>query len=267
MNLRFEDVVYSYPGIATPALSGVSAELRPGERVALVGPNGGGKSTFMLIANGILKPYSGTLFLDEQPVRYDRPGLVSLRHIVGVVFQNPEDQLFSASVMQDLSLGPLNLGLSESEARQRVLEVAELCGLSKLLDRPTHALSGGEKARAALAGILAMEPLYLFADEITNSLDPWMRVQIVNIFDQWVSQGHTVILSTHDWNLAASWAQTVLWIEKGRVLRQGPPAEVFAGQEMFAGGFVHKKDLTHVDPMEATPGCEYQSTAHHIRSS
>lgn len=192
----------------------------------MIGRNGGGKSTLMLTANGILRPQQGKVMLDGQIVYYDRRGLRELRRNVGVVFQNPEDQLFSASVLQDISLGPLNLGLSESQARDRVMEVAEFCGLTELLDRPTHALSGGEKTRAALAGILAMEPQFLFADEITNSLDPWMRKQIMGILDQWVERGHTVVLSTHDWNLAASWPQRVIWLENGKILHEGTPAQV-----------------------------------------
>ncbi len=226
MNLRFENIVYTYPGIETPALNGVSLEINPGERIALVGRNGGGKSTLMLIANGILKPDSGRLVMDEQPVKYNRVGLKSLRHQVGVVFQNPEDQLFSASVLQDISLGPLNLGMTEICAREKVMEVAEICGLTSLLHRPTHALSGGEKTRAALAGILAMEPQILFADEITNSLDPWTRTQIMDILDQWVERGHTVVLSTHDWSLASRWPQKVIWMDKGRIIRQGLPDQI-----------------------------------------
>lgn len=236
MNLRFENIYYAYPGLDANALQDISISLHPGEKIALVGPNGGGKSTLMLTANGILRPKSGTLSLNEQPVRYDRRGLMNLRQNVGVVFQNPEDQLFSASVFQDISLGPLNLGLSVEEARKRVVKVAELCGLTHLLERPTHALSGGEKARTALAGIMAMEPTYLFADEITNSLDPWMRKQIMQIFDEWVAQGHSVILSTHDWNLAAAWAQKIVWIDKGQIIRSGDPAQVFAGQDIASAG-------------------------------
>jgi cobalt/nickel transport system ATP-binding protein len=226
MNLRFEDIHYCYDGVTTPALNGISAELHLGEHIALVGPNGGGKSTLVLTANGILKPQSGMVFLDDRPIQYDRSSLKELRHTVGVVFQNPEDQLFSASVIQDISLGPFNLGLAESEVRQRVMNVVELCNLCELLDRPTHALSGGEKTRVALAGILAMEPMFLFADEITNSLDPWMRTQVMSILDRWVENGHTVVLSTHDWELARNWAQKAIWIDKGKVFRQGPTGQV-----------------------------------------
>jgi cobalt/nickel transport system ATP-binding protein len=235
LNLCFENIIFSYTGSEKPALNNVSIILHPGERVALVGRNGSGKSTLMLIANGILRPHSGRLLFSEQAIQYNRKNLLHLRQNVGIVFQNPEDQLFSASVLQDLSLGPLNMGMSTNEARERVMEVAEICGLTELLDRPTHALSGGEKARAALAGVLAMKPLYLFADEVTNSLDPWMRNQIMEILDQWVKQGHTVVLSTHDWRLAEKWAQRIIWMEQGQIYRQGNSEQIMNESEITLG--------------------------------
>jgi|WetSurMetagenome_2_1015567.scaffolds.fasta_scaffold159810_2 cobalt/nickel transport system ATP-binding protein len=239
MKLRFNKICYSYQGITEQALDDVSMELQMGEKIAMIGRNGSGKSTLMMIANGILQPQSGELILDEQPVQYDRKSLLNLRQNVGVVFQNPEDQLFSASVYQDLSLGPLNMGLTVERAQTRVEEVAELCGLTGLMHRPTHALSSGEKTRAALAGVLAMEPQFLFADEVTNSLDPWMRSQVLHILSNWVERGHTVILATHDWSLAGSWAQRVIWMDQGRIFRQGTPAEVFTGQDLPEGVHNH----------------------------
>lgn len=228
MELALVDIHYKYPGIDTHALNGVNLKFSDGERVALIGRNGGGKSTLMLTANGILRPQRGEITLDGQAVYYDRRSLKELHRSVGVVFQNPEEQLFSASVYQDISLGPLNLGLSQEEARQRVLETAEFCGLSNLLERPTHALSGGEKARAALAGVLAMSPRFLFADELTNSLDPWMRQQVLEILKRLSDSGCAVILATHDWQLARFWGERIIWLEAGAVLQEGPPDEVFS---------------------------------------
>jgi cobalt/nickel transport system ATP-binding protein len=232
MELELMDIHFAYPGRAENALRGVTLRLQPGERVALIGRNGSGKSTLMLHANGSLRPTSGEVRLDGQAVHYDRRSLRILRSNVGLVFQNPEEQLFSASVYQDLSLGPLNLGMSPADARRRVLEVAERCNLTRLLDRPTHALSGGEKARAALAGVLAMDPQFLFADELTNSLDPWMRRQVLDILGQLVAEGRTVILASHDFDLVRAWAERVVWIENGRVYRQGPADLVLRDLEL-----------------------------------
>lgn len=230
--LQFEGIAYAYMGAQKPALDSLSMRLEGGKRVSLIGKNGSGKSTLMLIANGTLKPAEGCLQLNSQLVSYDRKGLRRLRESVGIVFQNPDDQLFSASVRQDISLGPLNLGLSQEEARERVNEVVELCNLAPLLSRPTHALSGGEKTRVALAGVLAMRPAFLFADEVTNSLDPWMRSQVLMILSEWVRLGNTVILSTHDWTLAEKWSDQIYWLDSGHIYRQGTPNEVLKGADI-----------------------------------
>lgn len=231
MKLTFRDVHVAYPGRETPALIGVNIEIAAGQRVALVGRNGSGKSTLILTANGILRPQQGAVMLDGQPVQYDRRGLAALRRCVGVVFQDPDDQLFTANVYQDLSLGPLNLGLSQAEARQRVLQAAEQCGLSHLLDRPTHSLSGGEKARAAIAGVLAMTPRFLFVDELLHHLDPWVRREVLRLLCDLASAGCAVVLATHDWALVRTWAQHVIWLEAGRIFRQGHPSAVLTGPE------------------------------------
>jgi cobalt/nickel transport system ATP-binding protein len=235
MELAFDNIHYSYSGQAQEALAGISLEFHLGERVALVGRNGCGKSTLMLHANGIKKPQKGQVRVNGKAIQYTKKDLCELRQQVALVFQNPEDQLFSASVFQDLSMGPLNMGLTPEATRLRVQTVAQLCDLTALMDRPTHALSSGEKTRAALAGVLAMEPQILFADEITNSLDPWIRSQVLDILSRWVDDGHTVVLSTHDWNLARTWARRIIWMDQGRVYRQGTPAEVFTGQDLPDG--------------------------------
>jgi cobalt/nickel transport system ATP-binding protein len=231
-SLVFEDISYSYNGSKQNALHNITLSFQAGQRVALIGRNGSGKSTLMLLANGTLQPDKGSIFFNGTRVRYDKKSLRFLRENVGIVFQNPEDQLFSASVMQDISLGPLNLGLSEEEARQRVNEVVAFCQLEHLVERPTHALSGGEKTRVALAGILAMKPRFLFADEITNSLDPWMRNQILSILNNWVTQGNTVVLSIHDWKLAEAWGEKVIWLDTGEILKSGSASEVFTNAEL-----------------------------------
>lgn len=230
--LQLNDIHYKYPGSNEESLNGISVHFNEGERVALIGRNGSGKSTLMLISNGILIPQKGNIYLDGEVIKSDKKSLRQLRERVGIVFQNPEDQLFSASVMQDISSGPLNLGLSLTEARDRVDEVVSLCDLTTLLNRPTHALSGGEKARVALAGILAMRPDFLFVDEVTNSLDPWMRSQVFQILEAWVASGKTVIFSTHDWHSARNWADRIVWLDKGNILKEGSPTEVLVGPEL-----------------------------------
>ena len=232
--LDLEGLVYRYPGQDQPALCSASLCLPAGRRVALLGRNGSGKSTLLLHCNGILKPESGTVRFRGQEVRYDRRSLTALRRAVGIVFQHPDDQLFSASVAQDISFGPLNLGLDEVDVRRRVLAAAELCGIADLLDRPTHALSGGQKALVALAGVLAMEPTILLADEVTTSLDPWIRRDVLGIFQRLVAQGKTVVLATHDVELARRWADLVVVMDAGRVVAVASPDRVFADRALLA---------------------------------
>jgi len=232
--VELESVRFRYPGQEEPALNDVSVSLVRGQKVAVMGRNGSGKSTLFLHCNGILKPESGTVRFDGHPISYRHRSLLALRQQVSIVFQNPDDQLFSASVAQDISFGPLNLGMTPEEARQRVQEAAELCGASDLLDRPTHALSGGEKARVALAGVLAMEPAIILADEVTASLDPWMRRQMFEIFERLVEQGKTVVLATHLAEVARNWADTLVVMDEGKVIAADAPGCIFSDEALMA---------------------------------
>lgn len=230
--LEFDNLHYTFPGSDTPALRGASLRIEAGRRIVLLGRNGAGKSTLLLHGNGILRPTVGQVRLNGALLEYSRRSLLRVRRLVGLVFQNPDDQLFSASVLQDISFGPLNLGLSMDEVRRRVAEAADLCGVSDLLERPTHALSGGQKTRVALAGVLAMGPDILLVDEATSGLDPWMRWQVFDIFDRLVERGATVVLATHDLDAAQRWADTVVVMNEGRVIAVAPSAQVFADPEL-----------------------------------
>ncbi len=226
--LEVQDLYYCYPGYTAPVLNGTTLNLEAGEKVALIGRNGSGKSTLLLHCNGILRPERGQVRVAGQPMAYDQRALRDWRRQVGLVFQHPDDQLFSANVAQDISFGPLNLGLSKAEAQQRVAEAAALCDVTDLLERPTHALSGGEKARVALAGVLAMEPRILLADEALANLDPWMRLQVVDIFERLVAQGKTIMLATHDLHTTRTWAGRVIVMDGGRVVADGPTQYIFS---------------------------------------
>ena len=210
------------------ALQGFNVSLHEGKKIAVVGRNGSGKSTFFLHCNGLYRPQSGQVLLRGEPLAYDRKSLQRLRQQVGLIFQNPDDQLFSASVTQDIGFGPLNLGLDEGEVRRRIAETAAVCEITHLLERPTHALSGREKTRVALGGVLAMRPSLLVADELINALDPWARQQVFGILDRIVDEGKTVLLATHDMDVAFGWGERVIWMEEGRVRLDGTSKEVQA---------------------------------------
>jgi cobalt/nickel transport system ATP-binding protein len=199
-----------------------------------LGCNGSGKSTLFLHCNGILRPRSGVVRFKGEVIHYDRRSLINLRQHVGIVFQNADDQLFSASVAQDISFGPLNLGLTEREARDRVQMAAELCDITDLLDRPTHALSGGQKTRVALAGVLAMDPDVLLADETTASLDPWMRRQVFQVLERLRARGKTIVLATHHIAVARRWADLVAVMDQGQVIALDEPQRIFADRTLMA---------------------------------
>ncbi len=231
---EFTDVHYTYPiQPDRSALRGFSVKIPQGEKIAVVGRNGSGKSTFFLHCNGLYRPNSGQVRFKGQPLVYSRKALKQLRQQVGLVFQNPDDQLFSASVAQDISFGPLNLGLDETEAQRRIQEAARICEIDHLLDRPTHALSGGEKARVALAGVLAMEPDVLVADELMASLDPWVRLAIFEILQRFYDQGKTILMATHNLSVVRYWASYVVVMQDGQAVFAGAPKDLLSNQTVL----------------------------------
>jgi cobalt/nickel transport system ATP-binding protein len=231
---EFKDVLFKYPDHDDPpALQHFSVTLPQGEKIAIVGRNGSGKSTFFLHCNGLYRPQSGQVLFKGQPLAYNRKSLKWLRQQVGLVFQNPDDQLFSASVAQDISFGPLNLGLAQGEVRRQVRAAAEMCEITHLLERPTHALSVGEKARVALAGVLAMKPEVLVADEPMASLDPWLQLTIFEILQRFYDQGNTILMATHNLSVVRYWASYVVVLQAGQVVFSGTPQALLTDQAVL----------------------------------
>ena len=170
--LKADNLFFSYDDEKSHSLNGLSLEIKKGHKVAFMGANGSGKSTFFLCCNGIHQPSSGTLYFKGEPVDYSRKGLLKLRSKVGIVFQDPDNQLFSASVYQEISFGILNLGVSESEAKEQVENVIDYLEITPFRHKPTHALSGGQKKQVSIADILVMHPDIIILDEPAAALDP-----------------------------------------------------------------------------------------------
>lgn len=211
-----------------PALDHVDFKVRRGEVTAVLGGNGAGKSTLFLNLNGVLKPDSGTVWFEGEEVRYDRKSIKTLSRKIGVVFQDPNDQLFSDSVRNDIAFGALNMGLSKSEAARLVEEVAAQVGISDLLDRPTHALSFGQKKRVALAGVLIMQPAVIILDEPTAGLDPSSVTDILELLTRVRKEtGVSLVLSTHEIDLVPLYCSYAYVLDQGRVVLDGPPKELF----------------------------------------
>jgi cobalt/nickel transport system ATP-binding protein len=230
--LETRNVGYSY-GDGTKALKEVSVSLEEGKKIALVGPNGAGKSTLMLMFNGILRPTSGKVLFRGQAQRYDSASLREIRRKVGMVFQNSDDQLFAPTVYQDVGFGPVNLGFPEEKVKRYMSYALAYVGLCGYERRPPHHLSGGEKKRVAIAGILAMEPEVMILDEPTSNLDPAGSEEIMDMLDELNCGGKTLIISTHDVDLAYRWADEIILMENGGVLRTGMGPELFADAELI----------------------------------
>lgn len=231
--LEFRDVHYSYPN-CQESLKGVNFTISEGAKVALVGPNGAGKTTLILSCNGILKPTSGDVLFHNRPLRYDRSSLRDVRKKIGLVFQNSDAQLFAPTVYQDVAFGPVNLGIAKDQIKALVQKGLSAVGLIGYERRPPHLLSGGEKKKAAIAGVLVMEPDVLIFDEPTSSLDPAGAADLMELLDELNVQGKTIIISTHDIELAYQWADEIILMNRGLVIHQGPPEKVFMDPALIA---------------------------------
>ena len=248
MNAAIEarELCYTYED-GTVALDHISLKAQKGKITGILGANGAGKSTLFLNLNGVLNPSSGQVLLDGAPVRRDRKGIAELRRRVGIVFQDPDDQLFSADVYRDISFGAVNLGLPEDEVRRRVEQAMERTGVSALRDKPTHALSFGQKKRVAIAGVLVMEPEVLILDEPTAGLDPHGVSELMRLLSQLRdSLNMTILLATHDMDVVPISCDYAYLLGQGRVLLEGTPGELFAKPEVLRANQLRLPRMAHL---------------------
>jgi len=226
--LEFRDVRFRYPD-GTEALKGVSFLITHGESVGIVGANGAGKSTLLLHMNGHLLPTSGFVTVGDVPLRKEtRP---EIRRKVGVVFQNPDDQLFMPTVFDDVAFGPLNLGLPPDRVRERVHEALRRVGALALVDKPPHHLSGGQKSAVAIATVIAMEPDILVMDEPAASLDPKSRRSVIGLLN---SFAHSKIVASHDLDLILDVCARCLVIRDGAIVADGAAPEILSDATLLA---------------------------------
>ena len=230
--IETENLCYTYAGASSPALDGISFKAGEKERIAILGPNGAGKSTLFKHFNGILQGTSGRVLIDGEPVT--KKNLSAIRRKVGLVFQHADDQIFCSTVEQDIAFGPHNLGLSDEEVAKRVNSVVHMLALEDLRKRAPHHLSGGEKKRVAIAGILAMEPEVLILDEPTAGLDPAGVRELFEFLNSLPETlGCTVIYSTHQLELVSETADRVYVMEQGKLTAEGTPQEIFMQEELL----------------------------------
>ena len=244
--LEAEHLTYGYDE-KRHAIEDLSIAFEEGKTTAILGANGAGKSTLFLHLNGILQPEHGEVRFRGQPISYKKAGLRQLRSKVGIVFQNPDDQLFSASVYQDISFGAVNMGLPSEEVHRRVNVVMEQIGITYLKDRPTHSLSFGQKKRVAFAGIMVMQPEVIILDEPTAGLDPVGVSELMHLLqDVCRQQNPTIILSTHDIDVVPIYADVIDVMDQGHVIAHGTPEEIFAQPELLRSHHLRLPRISHL---------------------
>jgi cobalt/nickel transport system ATP-binding protein len=229
--IETRDLTYVYPKSVT-GLDRVNFIAPRNSRIAVIGANGAGKSTLFKHFNGILKPTSGSVLIRGEPIT--KENIREVRKFVGVVFQNADDQIFSPTVEQDVAFGPTNIGLDEETVRHRVQEALCMVGMEDRAGRVPHHLSGGEKKRVAIAGIIAMEPQVLVLDEPTAGLDPQGVSDLVEFINSLSRKyGMTVIFSSHEVSLVPEIADYIYVMSKGQIVAAGSVEEIFASQDLL----------------------------------
>jgi cobalt/nickel transport system ATP-binding protein len=255
---KLQDVHYSYLD-KYPALCGIDLTIHAGEKIAIIGANGTGKSTLLHLLDGLIFPHQGKIMgfdkeLNEESLNEEKIAR-QFRRKVGMVFQNADIQLFCPSVKEDIAFGPLQLGVAETEVKKRLLEISELFGVQHLLDPSPHQLSVGEKRKVAMASVFAIDPEVFILDEPTAGLDPLTTRQIVDILLEANRRGKTLITATHDLHIVADIADVVYIFDHDRkICRSGSPAEVLSDQELLQNNNLmhihsHKhRNVTHLHP-------------------
>lgn len=216
--IEMENLHYRYRD-GTKALQGLSLFIPQGKKVAILGPNGAGKSTLLLHLNGLYLPQKGKVRVLGREINSRTERWVKSK--VGLVFQDPDDQVFSATVKEDVAFGPLNMNLPEPEVQRRVSDALQAVQMEEYSRKPPYYLSHGQKKRVAIAGVLAMQPEVILLDEPTSYLDPKSKITLIKILNQLHRQGTTIAIATHDVDLAAEWADHIIIIKEGQTLAQG----------------------------------------------
>lgn len=254
------ELTYRYSGNERPSLDRVNVRIRRGVKTVILGANGAGKSTLFYHFNGVYRPGSGKVLFDGEELSYRRRRLKELRSRVSVVLQNPDDQIFGQTVEEDVAYGPKNLGLSDEEVASRVERALDLVDMTDLRDRNTLKLSYGQRKRLALAGALAMDPEVLVMDEPTAGLDPQMALEVMELAEQLHHSGTTVVISTHDVDLAYAWADEIHVLRNGQLIYSGEsegfysdPEQVYLTGIVQPSMFLINKSLCDMRGVEEAP--------------
>lgn len=241
--VEVENLSYSYHN-GKEALRGISVQLGKGEKIAVIGNNGAGKSTFFLNLNGVLTPSGGVI--RYQGVVLNKKTLKELRKNIAIVFQNADEQIIASTVKAEISFGPMNLKLPKEEVSRRVKEAMDYMNLSEYGDRPPHYLSGGEKKRVSIADILAMEPELIIFDEPMAALDPLNADMLEGVLQSLSEEGKTLLVSTHDMDFAYRFADRVLVFCDGELIADDAPQVVFQNDALLKRASLKKPMLVEM---------------------
>lgn len=236
---------YSYAG-EREILKGINIDIHEGEKVAVVGTNGAGKSTFFLNLNGVLTPDGGQIIYRGKMMSRSKQDLMELRRAIGIVFQDADNQIIATTVMGEVSFGPMNLKLPREEVIARVDEALQYMNILDFKDRAPHYLSGGEKKRVTIADIIAMHSEVIIFDEPTASLDPFNAMMLEEVLQKLSDQQKTMLISTHDIDFAYRWAQRVIVFCEGQIIADGTPVEVFRKESVLRQANLKKPTLLEV---------------------
>jgi cobalt/nickel transport system ATP-binding protein len=231
--LELDQVYYTYTGADKTALNKLTLKIPTGKKCALVGQNGCGKTTFFLLANGLYKPNKGRVIWQDAPIKYDRKSLMQLRQQVGLIFQDPEQQLVASTVEEDISYGLCNLGLPELEIQARVEQALEEFNLVELAQTPVHHMSLGQKKRVSIADVMVLRPQLLLLDEPTAYLDKLHSRNLMATLKKIHASGTTILMASHDLDLIYRWADWIFVMDRGRLIIEGKPKEVFNQRELI----------------------------------
>lgn len=253
--LEIKDLCYRYPHLDSNALDKINLKIFKGERVAVLGANGAGKSTLFKHLNGILRPLSGEVQVKGETIT--KKNVRMCRETVGIVFQDPDDQVLAPSVEEDIAFGPINMGLSRAEVEKRVKEALEMVGLAGFEDRAPHHLSGGQKKLVAIAGILAMRPEVIVLDEPTAGLDPLSSARILELIMKMNRKlGITLLLSTHDVDVVPYFAERVFVLHHGNLEADGSPEEIFNDSKLLGKAHLRLPRVAEVFEMLQQEGLD-----------
>ncbi|MEK4227953.1 energy-coupling factor ABC transporter ATP-binding protein [Solibacillus sp. FSL H8-0538] len=240
-----QNVSYAYPD-GTKAIQNITITIPQNAKIAVVGKNGSGKSTFFQLLMGLIKPTSGQLLFQNEKVQYSKKALKALRQQIGIVFQNADNQLFAGTVKQDIAIGPSNLGWSYEKVEETTAKAIALTQLEPLQYRPIHFLSGGQKKRVSIAGVYAMEPNLLLLDEPTGGLDNYFTTQMLGYLRQLENNERTFLLSTHDIQLAYEWADLFIVFDEGQIAYFGDAQGLFNNDDLLASAHLDKPLLFEI---------------------